>query len=237
MSSPNPRPPRRRIAGERRPARPDEGLAPTPERLEDPVAPDPGPHDEAHHDEAHSGEVPAAEPPDDHAPGTGGPSWPVVAVLGVVALALVLAAAWLGLATWDYRAVRDQDAVDEASRTAPAAAERASTAILSYDYGSLDADEKAAERYMTPAYRKQYADTFDRLVRPNAAKVRAKVQAEVKASGVAHADADRVNVLLYVNQSTTSTADSGQPQVALNRVQLSMVRRDGTWLVNDITSY
>jgi Mce-associated membrane protein len=74
-------------------------------------------------------------------------------------------------------------------------------------------------------------------VRPNAAKVRAKVEAEVKASGVSHADADRVNVLLYVDQTTTSTADSGEPQVALNRVQLSMVRVDGTWLVDDVTSY
>ena len=234
MSTSSPRPPRRRIAGERRPARPEDGAAPAPEQLEDPVAPDPDPHDEAG-----SAEVPPPPAPPEK-PVTavrGGPSWPVVAVLGVVALALVLTAAWLGLATWDYREVRDQDAVDEASRTAPAAAERASAAILSYDYGSLDADEKAAERYMTPAYRKQYADTFDRLVRPNAAKVRAKVEAEVKASGVAHADADRVNVLLYVNQSTTSTANSGQPQVALNRVQLSMVRQGGTWLVNDITSY
>ncbi len=234
MSTSSPRPPRRRIAGERRPARPEDGVTAEPERLEDPVAPGP-----ASHGEPAAGEVPPpGQPPTQRVPsGRNGPSWPVVAVLGVVALALVLTAAWLGLATWDYREVRDQDAVDEAARTAPAAAERASAAILSYDYGSLDADEKAAERYMTPAYRKQYADTFDRLVRPNAAKVRAKVQAEVKASGVAHADADRVNVLLYVNQSTTSTANSGRPQVALNRVQLSMVRQGGTWLVNDITSY
>jgi Mce-associated membrane protein len=54
---------------------------------------------------------------------------------------------------------------------------------------------------------------------------------------VAHADADRVNVLLYVNQTTRSTANGGEPQVALNRVQLSMVKQGGTWLVNDITSY
>jgi len=98
-------------------------------------------------------------------------------------------------------------------------------------------DEKAAERYMTPAYKKKYADTFNRLVKPNATKLKAKVEAEVKASGVAHADADRVNVLLYVNQTTRSTANSGEPQVALNRVQLSMVKQGGTWLVNDITSY
>ena len=71
---------------------------------------------------------------------------------------------------------------------------------------------------MTPAYKKKYAGTFDKLVRPNAAKVRAKVEAEVKASGVSHADADRVNVLVYVNQTTTSTANGGEPQLALNRV-------------------
>jgi hypothetical protein len=44
-------------------------------------------------------------------------------------------------------------------------------------------------------------------------------------------------VLLYVNQTTRSTANGGEPQVALNRVQLSMVRSGGTWLVDDITSY
>jgi Mce-associated membrane protein len=160
----------------------------------------------------------------------------VVAVLGVVTLVLVLLAG-LGLFKWSWSDVRAQDAVDEASRTAPASAERASAAILSYGYTSLDADEKAAERYMTPAYKKKYADTFDRLVKPNATKLKAKVEAEVKASGVAHADADRVNVLLYVNQTTRSTANGGEPQVALNRVQLSMVKQGGTWLVNDITSY
>ncbi len=166
-----------------------------------------------------------------------GPSWMVVAAIGAVALLLVAAAAVLGLVKWSYPEVREQDQVESATRTAPAAAERASSAILSYDYQSLDADEKAAKRYMTSSYGKKYADTFNRLVRPNAAKVKAKVEAEVKASGVAHADSGRVNVLLYVNQTTTSTANGGQPQVALNRVQLSMVRQGDRWLVDNITSY
>jgi Mce-associated membrane protein len=234
MSSQNPRPPRRRIAGERRPSRPD---ADRPEPQDEPVSHElPQP--------AQSKAVAPPAPPSSAGPAgsrrTGGrpaPSWPVVAVLGVVALVLVVTAGVLGLFTWSWSDVRTQDAVDQASRTAPAAAERASAAILSYGYSSLDADEKAAERYMTPGYRRKYADTFDRLVKPNATKLKAKVEAEVKASGVAHADADRVNVLLYVNQTTRSTANGGEPQVALNRVQLSMVKSGGTWLVDDITSY
>ena len=135
-----------------------------------------------------------------------------MAVVGVVALVLVVVAAVLGLGRLERRHGQRPGAVDEATRTAPSAAERAASAILSYSYQSLDADEKAAERYMTPAYKKKYADTFDKLVRPNAAKVRAKVEAEVKASGVSHADPDRVNVLVYVNQTTTSTANGGEPQ-------------------------
>jgi Mce-associated membrane protein len=56
------------------------------------------------------------------------------------------------------------------------------------------------------------------------------------ASGLAHTDAGRARILLFVNQTTTSAANDA-PQVALNRVMLDMVDRDGTWLVDDITSY
>lgn len=163
----------------------------------------------------------------------------VIAVLGGLALVLVLVAAVLGLGTWGYGSVRAQDRVDEASRTAPASAERAASTILSYSYKSLDADAKAAERYMTPSYKKQYAATFKKLVKPNAGGLKARVVANVKASGVSHADPDRVKVLLYVNQTTTSTANGGEPQRALNRVLFSMKRTDtdAPWLVDDITAY
>ena len=46
------------------------------------------------------------------------------------------------------------------------------------------------------------------------------MDAEVKASGVSDADADRADVLVYVDQTTTSTANGGEPQVALNRALL-----------------
>lgn len=179
----------------------------------------------------------AAEPAAGTEPGSGGPSTLVLGGLGALALVLVVVAAVLGLVTWSLPDVRHQDQVDEAQQSAPAAAERAAATILSYDYTSLDTDEKSAERYMTPAYAKQYATTFDKLVRPNASHLHAKVQADVRASGVTHADPDRAAVLLFVNQTTTSTANEGQPQRALNRVQMSMVKQGGTWLVDNITSY
>ena len=149
---------------------------------------------------------------------------------------LVAVTAYLGLVKWDIRDVREADRVDEATKAAPSVAERAAATILSYDYKSLDADQKAAERYMTPKFRNEYSKSM-KLVAANAPKLRAKVDAEVKASGVSNADADRADVLVYVDQNTTSTANGGEPQLALNRALFRMKKVDGTWLVDDITSY
>ncbi len=59
---------------------------------------------------------------------------------------------------------------------------------------------------MTAYYRKEYLDTFG-LVLDNAPEVEADVEAEVRPRGSRHADPDRVDVLLFVNQTTTSTAN------------------------------
>ncbi len=166
----------------------------------------------------------------------GPPLWAMVAA-GVLALVLVAAAAWLGLRTFDVREVRRSSAVADARTASTATAERAAAVILSYDYKTLDADEKAAERYMTAGYAKKYAKTFDKLVRGNATDLHAHVEATVRASGVVTADPDRADVLLFVDQSTLSKANDGQKQTALNRVEMKMVEQDGRWLVNDITSY
>ena len=240
MSSQNPRNPRvrRRIAGERRPTRPDELDAATEAAgTTEPAGASAGPeqHTPAQATtEPAGGTTPSAQ---ETAPrGGAGPSWPVIAAIGAVALLLVVAAAVLGLGTWSYPEVREQDKVDAATRTAPATAERAAVAILSYDYKSLDADKSAAERYLTPSFEKKYAKSM-KLVDQNAPRLHARVEAEVKGSGVSHADPDRVNVLVYVNQTTVSTANGGQPQLALNRAMFSMVRQGDRWLVDDITSY
>ncbi|HET6627866.1 MAG TPA: J domain-containing protein [Nocardioidaceae bacterium] len=169
-------------------------------------------------------------------PGTPSRTVPV-AVLAVLA---VLAAATMGVALYlgaQYqRASEYQDALDQA----PSSAERAAVAVLSYHYKSLEADRDAAAKFLTPGYRDDYVKTFE-LVQKNAPKVKANVEAEVLASSAmpqgGEQDPDRVPVLLFVDQTTTSTANSGEPSVALNRVRLDMVNQDGTWLVDGITSY
>jgi len=159
-----------------------------------------------------------------------GPSNLVLAVLALVTAAVVAAAAYFAVPAWQDRAV------ERAQQTAPSVAERAVRAILSYDYTSLDHDELVAASYLTPRYRKKYEHTFT-LVKHSAPGLKAEVTARVLGSGISEADPDRAHVLVFVDQTTKSTANGGRPQVALNRVMLDMVRQDGRWLVDGITSY
>lgn len=161
-------------------------------------------------------------------------------VLGVLAAAAVAAGAYFGSRGWaavqeDRQAERYQEALDRA----PAAAETAAAAVLSYDYRSLEADRDAAARFLTEEYREEYVRTFDELVLDNARETKATVEAQVLASAVMNSDRSdptSVPVLLFVDQTTTSAA-SPEPSVALNRVRFDMVEVDGTWLVDGITSY
>lgn len=244
MSTQNPNAPRprRRIAGERKGQRTvpageatseaPRGDAPvdTPAATSRPATPPPPPP------AVLPAEQGAAEARSELAP----VPWPVMAGLALLAVVLLVLAVGPfvdGMGWKDYREVSAQSEVDSARRTAPATAERAATAILAYDYKSLESNRDAAAQFMTPEYRKQYLDTFDGLVMKTAVQRKAHVEASVRASGVTAAGADRVEVLLFVNQTTTSTANSGEPQTALNRVMFSMVREGDTWRVDDITSY
>ena len=73
--------------------------------------------------------------------------------------------------------------------------------ILSYDHASFDKGTTEAEKLMTARFRKEYGDTVG-LVREDALAKKSVVQAEVVASSVVEADADRVEALLFVNQTT-----------------------------------
>ena len=132
--------------------------------------------------------------------------------------------------------VQEAEDTQVAAETAPSVAERAAGAILAYDHRNLDTNQDAAERFMTSSFAEEYSTTFDKTVKPAARTYQAQVTADVKGSSVVRASEDSVKVLLFVDQTTQSTAHD-RPQVALNRVEFDMVKRDGEWLVDGITSY
>ena len=53
------------------------------------------------------------------------------------------------------------------------------------------------------------------------------------ASGVVRSGVDRVQVLLFVNRPTTNK-QSEEPVIYKDQVTVTMVQRDGDWLVDDL---
>lgn len=150
-------------------------------------------------------------------------------LVGLSTLALLLAG-FVGYLAWSLSGMNDEA---EARLTGRDVAAADVEKILSYDHASFDKGTAEAEKLMTERFRKEYGDTVD-LVREDALAKKSVVQAEVVASSVVEADADRVEALLFVNQ-TTDAEDLDEPRVDLNRVVVTLVPDgDGGWLVDDL---
>jgi len=169
---------------------------------------------------ATSGREPTPEPGQRRAV----PGW----VVGGLAAAVLLVAGAAGVV---YATVPSDRSVEDATSQARSAAERAIVPILSYDSAHLDRSKSAAEAYLTGSYRKEYAKLFDGVIATNAPSTGTTVKAALVRSGVARADADRVQVFLLVDQTRTNKAER-QPVVYKNWVTVTMERVGDDWLVS-----
>lgn len=156
------------------------------------------------------------------------PAWLLLG-LAVVAIALVALGAW-------QLSKPSDTAVEADTRGAQAAAERASEVVLSYDYRTLDANEKASAAYLTLDYRNDFEKLFT-LIKNNAPDIKPVVNAQVVASGIERVNSagDRVNVLVFVNRPTTN-ASTTTPKVYQDPVMMHMEKVDGEWLVDDMVA-
>jgi Mce-associated membrane protein len=179
---------------------------------------------------------PAEEPVDGKIPADSavhpGHRDPLTVATLLVAVVVVVLALAAGLLT--VRA-RGADRVEQARTQATAAAEATAVDLLSYDYRHLDRDFARARAELTGGFADDYATTTKTVVRPTAEQVKAVVKADVAASSVVRAGPNQVVVLLFVNQTTTSTRLDG-PKVDLNRVRMTLDRVDGHWLVSQVVA-
>jgi Mce-associated membrane protein len=184
--------------------------------------------------EPEAAQAPAHEP----SGGRDRAGWPPAWVPAVLAVLLVVALAVDGFLFWKQQ--RDQEAAARALHSAvtvaPSVAERAAEAVLSYRYNTFDKDVAEARQYLSDDYRPAYIRSIRDVVSTPAHEIGAVVEAQVLSSGVVDASGERADVLLFVNQTTTSAADT-QAQTALNRVVFTMVRAEGTWKVDEIQAF
>ncbi|MEH0826824.1 MULTISPECIES: hypothetical protein [unclassified Micromonospora] len=146
-------------------------------------------------------------------------------------VAIVLATVVAGLAWWgNHRAAQRDTAVRQALATAPAAAK----AIFSYDYRAFDDSVANGRTFATGSFAQEYAQTTAAL-KQTATKQQAVVAAEVSSTGVVTATADRVELLVYLNQYRRNVTTAGE-KVDQNRVVLTLVPVDGDWKVARATA-
>lgn len=124
------------------------------------------------------------------------------------------------------------------------------TTAMSYRAAEAEADIAAAEKLMTPEMRRKYeADLPARSQRAEQARMKVTIKATVAslsdskkacasddcAVSIVSATEDRARVLVFVNQNATAASTThsvASPQWEL----LTLVRRDGTWLIDDMAS-
>ena len=193
--------------------------APTPAPARTPAAPPPA---------ARPWAAPAA--PTGAADGRGRRAALAVAAVALTAL-LVVAAVVVTVLD------RQQQQVDDARAAALEQARTAAETVLSYGYETLDEDFEEALALSTGQFREDYEQTSEGAVRDVATQTRAEVRADVVSAGVVQASADRVVVLLFVDQTTVSNR-LDRPQTDQNRVRLTMVRSTEdtgpAWLVEQV---
>jgi Mce-associated membrane protein len=145
----------------------------------------------------------------------------------VLVAAIVLLGAAGGTSWWQHRAAEQRDA---AVRQSLVAGNAAAQAIFSYDYRSFDASVANAKAFVTGDFATEYAETTAAL-KPNAVSEQAIVRTSVSSTGVVSASADRVELLLFVNQYRRNANITGE-KVDQNRVVLTLVRVGDEWKVS-----
>lgn len=149
--------------------------------------------------------------------------------------AILLAVAFLasaGLAGWlylnQYRPDQQTDA--EAAEVAREAASSGTIALLSYAPDSLDQDFAAAKARLTGDFLSYYTQFTEQIVTPAAREKSVRTEASVVRSAVSEIQPDSAEVLVFVNQTTTSK-ENPDGAFAASSVKVGLEKIDGVWLI------
>jgi Mce-associated membrane protein len=143
----------------------------------------------------------------------------------VLAASIMVAGQW-----WLLQQRRAQDRSDAVR----AAATAAGTEVLSYDYRRLQAGANDTIPLLTGDAKTQYLQLLAPL-KQSAPRLKAVVSADVKAAAVLQSDSHSARVLLFVDQTSTSSKLSA-PQLDQSRVVVTMTKSRDHWLVSEIAA-
>lgn len=149
--------------------------------------------------------------------------------LVLVALALALAVAAGVLAWANHRQAQELAAGEEAMDVVPSRIEE----LLSYTPSTVASDITTEKQWLTGDFADELTARITDRVAPAAEEAEVTTEASVTAVGVDTQSRDRVELLLFVNV-TTSTAKAEEPEVQGSRVRVVAQRVGDDWLISDL---
>ncbi len=154
----------------------------------------------------------------------------VTLVAAAVGLVLGSAVAAGSVYWWLFRP--DQLTNEAAQQQVIAAAKEGIEAALSYSPESLDNDLATAKSHMTGQFLDYYSDFTKNVVTPAAKDKGVKTEANVARAAVSEMHPDQADVLVFVNQVTTSKARP-TPALATSTVLVTLVKNGDRWLISE----
>ena len=128
----------------------------------------------------------------------------------------------------------DTASTDRAGSAAISAATTRIPVILSYSYKTLDSDIATALSNVTGSFKNDYQSLLQSAVAPVATQKQITTKATVVGTGLVVSHKNSAIVLVFVNQSTTSTA-SKTPQLDGSRIRVGLTKVHGQWLVSSLS--
>ncbi|OBB38898.1 hypothetical protein [Mycobacterium sp. 852002-51961_SCH5331710] len=142
-------------------------------------------------------------------------------VIGSLATSVVLAL--------DLKRERE---VTDAGQQALAAAQQYAVVLTSVDASKLDENFTAVLDGATGDFKQMYSESSNQL-KQALIDNKARADGKVIAAGIKSATKDKVEVMLFLDQSVTNALNP-EPRLDRNRIIITMEKVDGRWLASDV---
>lgn len=150
-------------------------------------------------------------------------------ILAVVVVVLIIGlTVAAGAFSWKHH---QDEQVDDRASEAKTFAEKAVVRLLAYTPENISSDLDAESGLLTGAFRKDYRDLVTETIAPAAANSKVTTKADVVSAGVIASTANRVDLLLFLNVTSTTAADR-TPQVNGSRIEVRVERVRGSWRIS-----
>jgi Mce-associated membrane protein len=151
-------------------------------------------------------------------------------LLSVVTVALVVAVVLLVMTQLSLN--RD-NSITGARTSALATAKSYAVDLASYNYKKLNQDFGKVLAESTPTFKQDFTQDSNAL-KSTLTRYDASAQANVIAAGLVSATTSRAVVLVFLNQTVVNTLQKNKPTTE-SRVELTLLRSGGRWLIDQVT--